>query len=82
MATLIQADIKDRLFTIHSDFQVSELTSENAAVGCGEDFALGSMYASKHLSPDIKPRELITTALKAATEYSSYVRPPYIILST
>ena len=74
--------IRDRLFAIYTDFQVAELTCNYMAVGCGDDFAMGSMFTTQHLNRETGPKEILTTALKAASEYSSYVGPPYHILST
>jgi len=67
---------KGRLFTIFDDFQVSEQLENYAAVGCGQDIALGSMYSTK--GQPIEDR--IRIALEAAEEYSAGVRGPFNIL--
>lgn len=65
-----------RLFRIECDFQVAEVMDNYAAVGCGEDVALGSMFSTKD-----KPMEArIRTALEAAEEYSAAVRGPFNII--
>lgn len=67
---------RGRLFTVAADFQVSELLGDYAAVGCGSDIALGSMYSSKGKVVV----ERIMTALEAAEEFSAGVRGPFNIL--
>lgn len=67
---------KGRLFTIEDDFQISEQLENYAAVGCGQDIALGSMFSTK--GQPIEQR--IRTALEAAEEYSAGVRGPFNIL--
>lgn len=67
---------RGRLFTVESDFQVGELYEDYAAIGCGQDIALGSMYSTKGKPPD----ERIKTALEAAEEFSAGVRGPFNIL--
>jgi len=70
------AGFRGRLFTIEGDFQVSEQSGSFAAVGCGEDIALGSMFSTVGAEPE----QRIMTALKAAEEYSAGVRGPFNIL--
>jgi len=70
---------KDKLFTIEGDYQVAEVTRAYASVGCGEDYAKGSMYES--ISLDRTPEEKIISALECAQEHSAGVREPFTILS-
>lgn len=63
-----------RLFTIHSDYQVGEGLDGFAACGCGESYALGSLYTSKG-----SPRARITKALETAERFSAGVRGPFHI---
>jgi hypothetical protein len=42
---------------------------------CGEDIALGAMYAC----PSLSPEERIRTALEAAEQFSAGVRRPFIV---
>lgn len=67
-----------RLFKIENDFQVGESVDEFAATGCGEDVALGALYAlsGSELSPKVK----VKTALLAAERMSAAVRGPFTIL--
>lgn len=63
------------LFEIQDDFQVAEYTEEFAVCGCGESYALGSLFTS---SGTITER--ITKALECAEYYSMGVRRPFNIL--
>jgi len=64
-----------RLFCIHNDYQVSEYLEENYdAVGCGENYALGSLYSTKGKDP----MERIKIALEAAGHFSAAIRGPFI----
>ncbi|MFR0354154.1 hypothetical protein [Streptomyces sediminimaris] len=64
-----------RLFAVHSDYQVGEPADQYAAVGCGDEFALGALHATAHLN--LKPRERLTAALRAADHHSAGVAGPY-----
>lgn len=66
-----------RLFNIDSDYQVGELVDGYAAAGCGEDIALGALFASRHL----QPTERLQVALEAAERFSAGVRGPFHIES-
>jgi hypothetical protein len=79
-----------RLYTVNSDFSIAKplptgtrgrlpvVDVTYAAVGCGAQVALGAMHATKGL----KPRTRIRRALRAASQYSMGVRPPFVVLST
>ncbi len=64
-----------RLFHIHSDYQVGETLLPFAATGCGEDLALGALFANAHL----KPKERILQALEAGEQFSTGIRRPFLI---
>ena len=68
-----------RLFTIYSDFQVAEQIGDYAAVGCGEELALGSLFSTEGMRSS--PEERIRTALSAAEEYCLGVRSPFNFLA-
>lgn len=72
---------KSNLYNIQGDFQVGRLAVNYMACGCGEDYALGSMYSSLLYDPNVEPKKLLIDALRAAEEFSSGVRGPYKILS-
>lgn len=63
------------LYHICSDFSSLVDGRGYAAEGAGEQFALGSLHASRAES-DIRSR--LTVALDSACEFSSYCAPPYI----
>ena len=67
-----------RLFKIDTDFQVGESFDGFESVGCGDDFALGSLCTTRGIL-DMSVEERITLALKVASERSSGVRPPFIL---
>lgn len=64
---------KGRLFTIESDFQVSETLKPYEAVGCGGNFALGSLYSTE----GIEPKQRLQKALEVAQAFSAGVRGPF-----
>lgn len=71
---------KDRLFCVQGDFQVGENLNGLDACGCGESYALGSLFSTDKLS--ISAEEKIIEALKAATHFSAGVAEPFNILTT
>jgi ATP-dependent protease HslVU (ClpYQ) peptidase subunit len=56
-----------------SDYQVAQPKESFAALGCGENFAMGAMYASVEKEP-IKKIEI---ALNASVAFSMGVKPPF-----
>ena len=69
---------KSKLYKIQGDFQVGESILDYDSCGCGEDFALGSMYSTKNIT---EPETRINIALNAAAEFSPGVGGPSLILS-
>lgn len=67
-----------KLYRIDEDFQVVEVADPYAAVGCGEQIALGAMFATDKRK---KPTDRIQIALEAAERFSAGVRGPFTILS-
>jgi hypothetical protein len=65
--------IKGRLFKIESDFQVGEFLEPYAAAGCGQAYALGSLYSTEGLYPELR----INKSLEAAEMFSAGVRGPF-----
>jgi ATP-dependent protease HslVU (ClpYQ) peptidase subunit len=63
-----------RLFCIQSDFQVAERVDGFDACGCGESFALASMF----MSVDKPIRERLQSALEVAAYFSAGVRGPFV----
>nr|MDT0660142.1 hypothetical protein [Micromonospora sp. DSM 115978] len=71
--------VSGRLFTIYSDYQVAEAADGYAAVGCGDDLALGALYATAGLP--IRPKRRVKVALRAAERFSTGVRGPFTCLA-
>jgi len=69
----------NRLFEIDSDYQVGETIYGYAAIGCGWEAAMGSLFSTHHYT---SPRHRVTTSLKAASEFSTSVRGPFKVLHT
>ena len=66
-----------RLFRIESDYQVGESSNGYDAIGCGESYALGSLYMTNASAPHGR----VTKALDAAEYFSAGVRGPFHIMS-
>jgi len=65
-----------RLFKIDSDYQVGENVCGYDACGCGESYALGSLFSHNgHMEGE--PRVLL--ALEAAQQFSAGVRGPFFV---
>lgn len=64
---------KGRLYEMESDFQVGRIMEGFNAVGCGDDLALGAMFAA----PDLVAKERVRCALKAAARFSAGVVGPF-----
>lgn len=67
-----------RLFSIQDDYQVGEAACGYDAVGCGQDIALGSLYATADM---VDQKARIGRALHAAEAHSAGVRGPFLIKS-
>ncbi|MEU1311029.1 hypothetical protein ABZ419_19365 [Streptomyces cinnamoneus] len=67
--------IYGRLFIVYGDYQVAEPADGYAAVGCGNEFALGALHATA--TTDLTPRERLTAALAAASHHSTDVCEPF-----
>jgi len=66
-----------RLFKIGSDYQVGESLNEYDAVGCGEEYAKGSLFSTQDTV--LSARGRVSTALEAAEQFSGGVVGPMII---
>ena len=64
---------RGRLFRVAGDYQVGESVCAYAACGCGESFAMGSLFTSGGETPG----ERILIALHAAEEFSAGVKGPF-----
>lgn len=71
-----------RLFTIHDDYQVGETLDPYAAVGCGDSFARGALFAAMQVmgSPG-DPESVVRLALASAEAMSAGVRGPFHVVT-
>lgn len=70
---------ENRLFQIDSDFQVAETLAGYDAVGCGQNSALGALYAIQKFGGFGDPEKAIEMALEASECFSAGVRRPFNI---
>lgn len=66
-----------RLFSVQSDYQVGEAVRGYHAIGCGADYALGSLASTVGLPAE----ERVRKALECAELFSGGVRSPFNIQS-
>lgn len=66
-----------RIFTMDSDYHVSEADVQYMAEGAGQELALGSLFSTSMVKT---PRKRIRTALEAAAKFNMSVRPPFTII--
>lgn len=69
---------RGELFQVEDDYQVGRRAEGYDAVGCGADFALGSLYAT---AGDRDPNHRIIAALSAAASFSAAVSGPFTVLT-
>lgn len=70
----------NKLFEIQSDYSVLEPLSGFCSVGCGEQFAMGSLSTTKNM--DLPAKERLILALEAAEQFSCGVQRPFTILNS
>lgn len=68
---------KNKLFKIDNDFQVAENINGYDSIGCGDDYALGSLYILNKTSKS--PIDIVLLALNTASYFSAGVSKPFII---
>lgn len=71
---------KNRLFRIENDFQVAESLNGIDAVGCGANYALGSLYILT--KQNLTPKEKVLKSLETASFFSAGVSKPFVINGT
>lgn len=74
------AGIAGRLFRIQADYQVGESLDGYEAVGCGDQAALGALFATART--DLGAVARLGTAMDAAERLSAGVRGPFTIART
>lgn len=67
--------VAGRLFCVESDFQVGEAVDGYGALGCGDQIALGALYATRRSR--MAPQRRLALALEAAERFSAGVRGPF-----
>lgn len=72
------AGVAGHLFRIEDDYQVGEARDGFAAAGCGDQAALGALYATSAMAS----RDRLETAMRAAERLSAGVRGPFVYVST
>lgn len=68
---------RGRLFKIESDYQVGEPVDGYDACGCGQQIAVGVLFATKGMLPD----ERMKLVLEATERHSAGVRGPFHVAS-
>jgi ATP-dependent protease HslVU (ClpYQ) peptidase subunit len=68
--------VRGRLYQVESDFQVGRSVEGYEAIGCGDDLAMGALYATKDFT-DWTPTQRATVALEAAAHFSAGVSGPF-----
>jgi len=71
---------KNSLYLIESNYSVLSVKTKYQAIGCGVDFALGSLYSTE--STELGTIERIHKALQAASKFSTGVDAPFYIINT
>lgn len=71
---------RGKLYSIEDDYQVGRSVQPYHAVGCGDQIALGAMYASFEILAEADPEYRMDIALEAAEQNSAGVRGPFTIL--
>jgi len=71
---------KNKIYRIATDLQVGSTFDNYDSCGCGESYALGSIFAQKELHK-ISGETKVKNALKCAENFSAGVRSPFTILS-
>ncbi len=66
-----------QLYSVESDFQTCRSVEPFLATGCGQDIALGAMFATEKMAPEKR----VNLALEAAEKFSAGVRRPSVVLS-
>jgi ATP-dependent protease HslVU (ClpYQ) peptidase subunit len=69
---------KNKIYLIHSDFQVGEYHEDYMSCGCGEPYALGSLYTTENTLFSASDR--LIKALEAAEKFALGVRGPFNIV--
>jgi len=69
---------KNELYYVGSDFQIGKSIKDYESVGCGDNYALGCLYALEDSNTPVETK--IKRALESAEEFSTGVRRPFRII--
>lgn len=72
--------INGKIFVIQDDYSVIRSRHGFAAIGAGQDFALGALSCLSKNSIDLSPKEKVKAALEVAAEFSPQVCGPFHIV--
>jgi ATP-dependent protease HslVU (ClpYQ) peptidase subunit len=72
--------VKGQLFAIYDDYQVAKAADGFAAVGCGDQVALGALFATA--GSGLSPRRRVMSALAAAERFSAGVCGPFVCIKS
>ena len=72
--------VKGRLYAVYDDYQVATAADGFAAVGSGDQVALGALFATADAG--LSPRRRVMSALAAAERFSAGVRGPFVCLKS
>jgi len=70
---------RGRLYTVESDYQVTENLDGYAAMGCADQVAMGALFAIDNQRMDAHKR--VSLALYAAERFSAGVRSPFHVVT-
>jgi hypothetical protein len=70
--------IAGQLYNIQTDYQYARSVTGYLAIGCGDDFALGSLYETGRQG--WPPKIRVESALKASAAHCAAVAPPFVII--
>lgn len=70
--------VRGGLYFVGCDFTASMVADGIFSIGCGQDYALGALYATATAEPEVR----IGVALAAAERYSDGVVGPFHVVST
>ena len=66
-----------RIFTMDTDYHISEVDVNYMAEGAGQELALGSLFSTAQVKT---PRKRVRMALEAAAKFNMSVRSPFTII--
>jgi ATP-dependent protease HslVU (ClpYQ) peptidase subunit len=72
--------VQRQLFAVYDDYQVAKAADGFAAVGCGDQVALGALFATA--GTGLSPRRRVKSALAAAERFSAGVRGPFVCIKS